>query len=116
MEDKLKPRLKPERQRLSIDLEPGQRELIAEVFPWGTQRYMVTAMLQIFLNFLTKNTFGSTYEAMRNGRLKLIILCAEEDEKDGDYRRPETEYTAPEPLRTVEADSRTTDKSAHNEV
>lgn len=88
MTDKTKhDKIKPDRTRISIDLEPGQRELIKEVFPWGTQRYMVTAMLQLFLNFLTQNSFGSTYEAMRNGRLELRITQTTEV-CDGDDRGP----------------------------
>lgn len=62
-----------DRPRLSIDLEPGQKEKLKKLLPWGVQRRIISEVINLLIEFITTNGLGVGMDALLNGRAKIII-------------------------------------------
>ena len=62
-----------DRPRLSIDLEPGQKEKLKKLLPWGIQKRIISSVINLLIEFITTNGLGRCMDALDNKDVKLVI-------------------------------------------
>ena len=62
-----------ERPRLTVDLEPAQKQRLKELFPWGTQRSIIIEVLDMTIRFFERYGRGNAFDAIITGRAKIVI-------------------------------------------
>lgn len=63
----------PERPRLVVDLDPGQKEKLKSIIPWGMQNRILREVIQLTIEFLITNGLGRSIDELINGNVKLVI-------------------------------------------
>lgn len=62
-----------ERPRLTVDLEPGQKEKLKKLLPWGIQKRVVSSVINLLIEFIATNGLGKCMDALDNKNVKLVI-------------------------------------------
>lgn len=62
-----------ERPRLTVDLEPAQKEALKTLIPWGMQRLVVSKVIGLTIDFLKTNGLGKAIDGLMNGEVTLTF-------------------------------------------